>query len=125
MKKRLKKYSRPILGVVTAGLIFAFVTLTGHMSLSSNDLGDEDKRQKVEDMYNGYKREFPEVKDVSAQKAMALLTDGEAVFIDIRERCCAGKLTVYGRYQRRGGLDINPFRSNYEDAAENLRLWRQ
>ena len=47
------------------------------------------------------------------------------MFVDILERCRAGKLTVYARYQRRGGLDINPFRSNFEDAAGNLRLWRQ
>jgi 7-cyano-7-deazaguanine reductase len=32
---------------------------------------------------------------------------------------------VYARYNRRGGLDINPFRSDFEPAADNLRLWRQ
>ncbi|MDQ6574781.1 MAG: NADPH-dependent 7-cyano-7-deazaguanine reductase QueF, partial [Haemophilus haemolyticus] len=35
------------------------------------------------------------------------------------------KLTVYARYTRRGGLDINPFRSNFENLPENLRLARQ
>jgi 7-cyano-7-deazaguanine reductase len=49
----------------------------------------------------------------------------ERMFVDLLERCGAEKLTVYARYQRRGGLDINPFRSNFEHAAENLRLWRQ
>jgi len=49
----------------------------------------------------------------------------ERMFVDILERCGARKLTVYARYQRRGGLDITPFRSNFEDAAGNLRLWRQ
>ena len=49
----------------------------------------------------------------------------ERMFVDILERCRAGKLTVHARYQRRGGLDINPFRSNFEDAAEDLRPWRQ
>jgi 7-cyano-7-deazaguanine reductase len=49
----------------------------------------------------------------------------ERMFVDIAERCGAGKLTVYARYQRRGGIDINPFRSNFEDAPQNLRLWRQ
>ena len=29
------------------------------------------------------------------------------------------------RYTRRGGLDINPFRSNFENLPENLRLARQ
>ena len=49
----------------------------------------------------------------------------ERMFVDIVEHCGAQKLTVYARYQRRGGIDINPFRSNFEDAPGNLRLWRQ
>jgi 7-cyano-7-deazaguanine reductase len=49
----------------------------------------------------------------------------ERMFVDLQERCGPRKLTVYARYQRRGGLDINPFRSNFEADARNLRLWRQ
>ena len=49
----------------------------------------------------------------------------ERMFMDIRERCSPEKLTVYARYTRRGGIDINPFRSDFEEPAENLRLWRQ
>lgn len=49
----------------------------------------------------------------------------ERMFVDILERCGPEKLTVYARYQRRGGIDINPFRSNFEDTPANLRLWRQ
>ena len=49
----------------------------------------------------------------------------ERIFLDVMERCKAEKLTVYARYQRRGGIDINPFRSNFEDDPPNLRLWRQ
>jgi 7-cyano-7-deazaguanine reductase len=49
----------------------------------------------------------------------------ERMFVDIQECCAPEALTVYARYQRRGGIDINPFRSNFEDAAPNLRLWRQ
>jgi len=49
----------------------------------------------------------------------------ERMFLDIMERCKAEKLTVYARYQRRGGIDINPFRSNYESDAANTRLWSQ
>jgi len=32
---------------------------------------------------------------------------------------------VYARYTRRGGLDINPFRSDFEDAPYNVRTFRQ
>ena len=49
----------------------------------------------------------------------------ERMFMDIRERCGAEQLTVYARYQRRGGIDINPFRSNFEATIPNTRLWRQ
>lgn len=49
----------------------------------------------------------------------------ERMFVDIKSRCHPEKLTVYARYNRRGGLDINPFRSDFESTAENLRLWRQ
>jgi len=47
------------------------------------------------------------------------------MFVDILDRCHAEKLSIYARYQRRGGIDINPFRSNFEVRARNLRLWRQ
>jgi 7-cyano-7-deazaguanine reductase len=49
----------------------------------------------------------------------------ERMFVDIRERCGPERLTVSARYTRRGGIDINPFRTNFEDAADNGRLWRQ
>jgi len=49
----------------------------------------------------------------------------ERMYLDIKNRCCPVNLTVYARYNRRGGLDINPFRSDFESSAEDLRLWRQ
>ncbi|TMG85596.1 MAG: NADPH-dependent 7-cyano-7-deazaguanine reductase QueF [Betaproteobacteria bacterium] len=38
----------------------------------------------------------------------------EQMFIDILHRCTPQALTIYGRFLRRGGIDINPFRSNFE-----------
>jgi len=49
----------------------------------------------------------------------------ERIFVDLLDRCDPQQLTVYARYTRRGGLDINPFRSNFEPEPRNLRLWRQ
>lgn len=49
----------------------------------------------------------------------------ENIFMDIWQRCHPESLTVYARYVRRGGLDINPFRSSEPVAAVNLRLSRQ
>lgn len=49
----------------------------------------------------------------------------ERIFMDVQHFCQPEKLTVFARYTRRGGLDINPFRSNWETAPVNIRLVRQ
>lgn len=48
----------------------------------------------------------------------------ERIFQDLT-RLGFEKLSVYARYTRRGGLDINPFRSNFEKAPAVGRLARQ
>jgi 7-cyano-7-deazaguanine reductase len=49
----------------------------------------------------------------------------ERMFMDILRICQPEKLTVYARYTRRGGIDINPFRSNFERPPSNIRNLRQ
>jgi 7-cyano-7-deazaguanine reductase len=50
----------------------------------------------------------------------------EEIFNDIKLRCCPKELTVYARYTRRGGLDINPYRTTNEKfEVNNKRLIRQ
>jgi 7-cyano-7-deazaguanine reductase len=51
----------------------------------------------------------------------------ERIFMDIQRTCSPEWLTVYARYTRRGGLDINPYRSNRPKIGEvdNSRLIRQ
>jgi len=49
----------------------------------------------------------------------------ERIFCDLQKYCGARHLSVYARYNRRGGIDINPFRSNVESETPDLRLWRQ
>lgn len=49
----------------------------------------------------------------------------EKIFSDIMAYCDAQQLTVYARYLRRGGLDINPFRSTCYDTAPSYRQVRQ
>lgn len=46
----------------------------------------------------------------------------ERIFIDILRHCKPQKLAVYARYTRRGGLDINPWRSNYSVGSQALNL---
>jgi 7-cyano-7-deazaguanine reductase len=50
----------------------------------------------------------------------------ERIFSDISRYCHPEHLTVLARYTRRGGLDINPFRSSHQAApANNQRMARQ
>lgn len=49
----------------------------------------------------------------------------ERMFLDIKRQCETLELTVYARYTRRGGLDINPYRSDCRGEPEAVRLVRQ
>jgi len=51
----------------------------------------------------------------------------ERIFVDILRQCKPTVLTVYGRYTRRGGLDINPYRSTHkpDQQLKPIRLPRQ
>lgn len=49
----------------------------------------------------------------------------ERIFNDLLRFCQPEKLSVYARYTRRGGLDINPWRSNTDFQPATCRLVRQ
>ncbi|MBL8430647.1 MAG: NADPH-dependent 7-cyano-7-deazaguanine reductase QueF [Dechloromonas sp.] len=50
----------------------------------------------------------------------------ERIYSDIRKHCAPEALAVHARYTRRGGLDINPFRSTGEfNPPDNRREIRQ
>jgi 7-cyano-7-deazaguanine reductase len=50
----------------------------------------------------------------------------ERIFMDLLRQCKPNKLSVYARYTRRGGLDINPWRANFSTSRPlNLRTARQ
>lgn len=50
----------------------------------------------------------------------------ERIFIDIFQTCKPNKLSIYGRYTRRGGLDINVFRSTESSKTiRNIKTVRQ
>ena len=49
----------------------------------------------------------------------------ERIYADVMARCAPESLSVYARYTRRGGLDINPFRSSSAHVPVNLRGARQ
>lgn len=49
----------------------------------------------------------------------------ERIFIDIKKICKTSKLTIYAKYTRRGGIDINPFRSDFENLGYDFKAARQ
>jgi 7-cyano-7-deazaguanine reductase len=49
----------------------------------------------------------------------------ERIFLDLQRLLQPQTLTVYARYLRRGGLDINPYRSTHALQVDNRRLVRQ
>ncbi|MDQ7987399.1 NADPH-dependent 7-cyano-7-deazaguanine reductase QueF [Pseudomonas sp. G34] len=49
----------------------------------------------------------------------------ERIFLDLQKRLQPEYLTVYARYVRRGGLDINPYRTTLAEVPANRRLVRQ
>jgi 7-cyano-7-deazaguanine reductase len=49
----------------------------------------------------------------------------ERIFVDLMRRCAPTRLDVYARYTRRGGIDINPWRSTETIDPPNPRGARQ
>ena len=49
----------------------------------------------------------------------------ERIYLDLKALLAPERLTVYARYVRRGGLDINPYRSTHVVSPDNRRLVRQ
>ena len=49
----------------------------------------------------------------------------ERIFLDLQKLLKPEYLTVYARYVRRGGLDINPYRTTRDEVPPNRRLVRQ
>ncbi|MCR8924296.1 NADPH-dependent 7-cyano-7-deazaguanine reductase QueF [Dasania sp. GY-MA-18] len=49
----------------------------------------------------------------------------ERIFVDLMATYQLDELTVYARYVRRGGLDINPYRSTADKPLANTRFFRQ
>ena len=49
----------------------------------------------------------------------------ERIYTELSARCAPERLIVHARYQRRGGIDINPCRTSSPGPPKNPRLWRQ
>ncbi len=64
--------------------LIALLCLVG-IATGDREMSDMKKKEIVYRMYDGYKKDFPEVKDISPSQAMELMNQGRAVFVDIRK----------------------------------------
>ena len=69
----------PILCILTAILFLA------GFARGDREMSDAEKRETVYRMYAGYKKDFPNVQDLSPQVAMKLLNQDKLVFVDTRK----------------------------------------
>jgi len=68
-----------------AALVMAFAFLLGPVLLSCNPAEDAKRREKIEEMYEGYKgKSFPGIIDVEPRLAMDLASRPAVLFVDVR-----------------------------------------
>ena len=65
--------------------VIAGVLLNPLVSQSETMLADAQKKEQVYRMYAGYKKDFPNVRDIMPSEAMALYLKDAVVFVDIRK----------------------------------------
>jgi len=67
-----------------AAIVIVLVCVWGEV-FSVEVLTDEEKRQKVMEMYEDYKRSsFPDIEDIAPEEALKFLEQGKALFVDVR-----------------------------------------
>lgn len=74
---------------INLGILIGLILLakTGYAIVP---LHNKQRQQALQEVYECYKKSFPEVPEVSPEEAMKMLQSGEAVFVDVRplvERC--------------------------------------
>jgi sodium/bile acid cotransporter 7 len=79
----MRRFGRAIgLRAALAGLL---VVAVGGVTLADSRMSDSRKLDRIDELYRGYRKDFPGVGEIEPQEAMRLLQEGRAVFIDVRE----------------------------------------
>ncbi|PKM05070.1 MAG: NADPH-dependent 7-cyano-7-deazaguanine reductase QueF [Gammaproteobacteria bacterium HGW-Gammaproteobacteria-6] len=121
-------YDASLLQLAEAGGL-ARESLFSHLLKSNCPVTGQPDWASVQIIYSGHRLDHPSLlrylisfrqhSDFHEQCVERIFTDLLAVLGQ------GAELTVYARYVRRGGLDINPFRSTTAQFPENLRVARQ
>ena len=65
-------------------VLIALLCFAG-IARADREMSDAQKKETVYRMYAGYKKDFPNVRDISPPQAMNLLNQGSVVFVDTRK----------------------------------------
>ena len=75
---------RNFITILTVLLLAAMPALPSR-ARAGDSLTDEDKLKIIREMYSDYRKSFPDVMEISPQRAMQLHREGRALFLDVRE----------------------------------------
>ncbi len=81
LARREKKYICFFWIVLTAAACYF---PAGHIDAAEQELTDREKRDRIEEMYEKYKRSFATVSDISPHQAMDLMKNQKVIFVDVR-----------------------------------------
>ena len=66
-------------------LFFLWLLMLPAPVIGNEPLSDDERKLKALAMYDNYKKSFPEVVDIGAEEAIALLSTPDVVFVDVRK----------------------------------------
>jgi rhodanese-related sulfurtransferase len=78
----LKNKSKSQFGAVLIALLIA--AGLAYYLIGPNSIADRQNYEQILKLYMGYKKEFPDVQDVSPREAMEVVNTGKVVFVDVR-----------------------------------------
>jgi len=64
---------------------FLYLIIFAQALVAAEHLTDAAKKRKIDEMYEGYKQQFPKVKDFSAGQTLQLMDRKKAILVDIRK----------------------------------------
>lgn len=83
MKIKGSCYVKRLSGVIGLGVLIWLLFMV-EVSQAMSALPNQHRNQALQEMYETYKKSFPEVPEVTPAEAMKLLEAGQAVFVDVR-----------------------------------------
>lgn len=103
-----------VYSIVAIALLMVFLFV--YFQFFSESKNNARKRDQVYKLYLSYKKEFPDVQDVSPREALELVNTGKVVFIDIRE------VNEQNVSHLPGAINIDSFIENFEIYNDFIKI---